>query len=156
NDIIGTDVHNDAQSQAAQQVIVDSLTAAFGEPANGKYNVNAGGADALANAIRDPLQAASIPMSDQSLHDLAKNITDYRTGHNGLIRSLDELGSVPGVTPQIHGVLKQALFAQRLAVVGTAVVGPKVGAELQRKAILAVLYALGGMLVYIAFRFEWI
>jgi preprotein translocase subunit SecF len=40
--------------------------------------------------------------------------------------------------------------------VGTEVVGPKIGAELQRKAILAVLYALGGMLVYIAFRFEWI
>ena len=43
-----------------------------------------------------------------------------------------------------------------MAVVGTEVVGPKIGAELQRKAILAVLYALGGMLVYIAFRFEWI
>ena len=28
--------------------------------------------------------------------------------------------------------------------------------NLQRKALLAVLYALGGMLVYIAFRFEWI
>ena len=27
---------------------------------------------------------------------------------------------------------------------------------LQRQAILATLYALGGMLVYIAFRFEWI
>ncbi len=35
--------------------------------------------------------------------------------------------------------------------VGTEVVGPKIGAELQRKAVLAVLYALGGMLVYIAF-----
>ena len=35
-------------------------------------------------------------------------------------------------------------------------VGPKVGAELRTKALLATLYALGGMLVYIAFRFEWI
>jgi preprotein translocase subunit SecF len=35
-------------------------------------------------------------------------------------------------------------------------VGPKVGAELRNKAIMATLYALGGMLVYIAFRFEWI
>jgi preprotein translocase subunit SecF len=35
-------------------------------------------------------------------------------------------------------------------------VGPKVGLELRRKAVLATLYALGGMLVYIAFRFEWI
>jgi preprotein translocase subunit SecF len=35
-------------------------------------------------------------------------------------------------------------------------VGPKVGGELRTKAVLATLYALGGMLVYIAFRFEWI
>ena len=35
-------------------------------------------------------------------------------------------------------------------------VGPKVGAELRNKAILATLYALAGMLAYIAFRFEWI
>ena len=35
-------------------------------------------------------------------------------------------------------------------------VGPKIGAELRTQAILATLYALGGMLVYIAFRFEWI
>ncbi len=53
-------------------------------------------------------------------------------------------------------VLKQAIYPESFAVVGTEVVGPKIGAELQRKAILAVLYALGGMLVYIAFRFEWI
>jgi preprotein translocase subunit SecF len=35
-------------------------------------------------------------------------------------------------------------------------VGPQVGAELKKKAVLATLYALGGMLIYIAFRFEWI
>lgn len=36
------------------------------------------------------------------------------------------------------------------------VVGPKVGADLRNQAVMATLYALGGMLVYIAFRFEWI
>ncbi len=36
------------------------------------------------------------------------------------------------------------------------IVGPKVGAQLRRQAILATLYALMGMLVYIAFRFEWV
>lgn len=35
-------------------------------------------------------------------------------------------------------------------------VGPKVGADLRRQAVLATLYALGGILVYIAFRFEWV
>ena len=34
--------------------------------------------------------------------------------------------------------------------------GPKVGAQLRRQAIFATLYALAGMLIYIAFRFEWV
>jgi len=156
NDIIGTDVRDDAALQSARQTIIDSLTVAFGQPANGKYNLNASGVDSLAEHLRDPLQAASVPMTDQSLHDLAKNIIDYRTNRSGLIKNLDELSSVPGVTPPVMNVLKQATYPEPFAVIKTEVVGPKIGAELQRKAILAVLYALGGMLVYIAFRFEWI
>lgn len=35
-------------------------------------------------------------------------------------------------------------------------VGPKVGSDLRRQAVFATLYALGGILIYIAFRFEWI
>jgi preprotein translocase subunit SecF len=81
---------------------------------------------------------------------------DYRKQHSGLIHHLDDLRSVPGVTPQVLNVLKQRTYPDTVAVVGTDVVGPTIGAELQRKAVLAVLYALGGMLVYIAFRFEWI
>src|SRR5579872_733858 len=95
-------------------------------------------------------------MNDQQVNDLAANIIGYRTQHSGLVRSLDDLRSVPGVTPQVLNVLKQQLYPDTLAVVGVDQVGPRIGAELQHKAILAVLYALGGMLVYIAFRFEWI
>src|SRR5207237_577549 len=32
----------------------------------------------------------------------------------------------------------------------------KVGDDLKRQAVFATLYALGGILIYIAFRFEWI
>jgi len=35
-------------------------------------------------------------------------------------------------------------------------VGPQVGAQLRRQALLATLYSLGGMLVYLWFRFELI
>ena len=36
-------------------------------------------------------------------------------------------------------------------------IGPKVGDDLKRQAVLATLYALGGMLIYIGFRFDsWI
>jgi len=156
DDIIGIDAQEDTALQAARQKIVDRLTAAFGQPANGKYNINAGGAQALADRIRDALAAAGVPTSEQPLNTLVGNIMDYRKQHSGLIHNLDDLASVPGVTPQVLNVLKQQTYTDTVAVVGTEVVGPKIGAELQRKAVLAVLYALGGMLVYIAFRFEWI
>jgi preprotein translocase subunit SecF len=155
-DIIGIDALRDAALQASRQKVIDSLDAAFGQPANGKYNINSGGAAALADHLRDGLAAASVPASDQQLQTLASNIMDYRKQHSGLIKSLDELASVPGVTPQVLNVIKQQTYPDSVAIVGTEVVGPKIGAELQRKAVLAVLYALGGMLVYIAFRFEWI
>jgi preprotein translocase subunit SecF len=53
-------------------------------------------------------------------------------------------------------VLKQVAIPGHYTILSADVVGPKVGAELRTKAILATLYALAGMLVYIAFRFEWI
>jgi len=155
-DIIGIDALQDAQLQASRQKVIDALDAAFGQPGNGKYNINSSGAAALADRLRDGLAAASVPMSDPQLQTLASNIMDYRKQHTGLIKNLDELASVPGVTPQVLNVIKQQTYPDSVAVVGTEVVGPKIGAELQRKAVLAVLYALGGMLVYIAFRFEWI
>ncbi len=40
------------------------------------------------------------------------------------------------------------------AVVNVEIVGPKVGADLRRQAVYVTLYALAGMLVYIALRFE--
>jgi preprotein translocase subunit SecF len=52
--------------------------------------------------------------------------------------------------------LKQECYLAPYHVFETAMVGPKVGKDLRTKAILATLYALAGMLVYIAFRFEWI
>ena len=155
-DIIGIDAQAGPALEASRQKVIEGLDAAFGLPANGKYNINSGGAAALADRLRDPLAAASVPMTDQQLQTLAANILDYRTHHSGLITNLDELGSVPGVTPKVLAVLKQQTYPDPVTVVGTEVVGPKIGAELQRKAILAVLYALGGMLVYIWFRFEWI
>ena len=155
-DIIGIDAQQGSALDASRQKVIEGLDAAFGQPANGKYNINSGGEAALADHLRDGLAAASVPMSDQQLQTLASNIMDYRKGHSGLIKSLDELGSVPGVTPPVLNVIKQQTYPDSVAIVGTESVGPKIGAELQRKAVLAVLYALGGMLVYIWFRFEWI
>ena len=40
-------------------------------------------------------------------------------------------------------------------IAGTRIVGPTVGKELEQRGILATVFALGGILVYIAFRFQF-
>jgi preprotein translocase subunit SecF len=59
-------------------------------------------------------------------------------------------------TPAVISVIKQECTLAPFAVRRVEVVGPKIGADLRLQAIKATLYALAGMLVYIAFRFEWI
>src|SRR5882724_9136574 len=89
---------------------------------------------------------------------MVKAILDFKNGtaNGGLLKSLDQLSGLPGVTSQVMTVLKDKCYLSPFTIRGTEVVGPRVGAELRTKAMLATLYALAGMLVYIAFRFEWI
>ena len=49
-----------------------------------------------------------------------------------------------------------SIFEGQFEILNSETVGPKVGADLRRQAVLATLYALGGILLYIAFRFEWV
>lgn len=55
----------------------------------------------------------------------------------------------------ITGALDKG-FQGNFEILSATSVGPKVGADLRRQAVFATLYALGGILIYIAFRFEWI
>jgi len=58
-----------------------------------------------------------------------------------------------------RGVILNALnkgFPGQFEILSATSIGPKVGEDLKRQAVFATLYALGGMLIYIAFRFEWI
>ena len=50
--------------------------------------------------------------------------------------------------------LQDAFYTSPFAVVNVEIVGPKVGADLRRQAVYVTLYALAGMLIYIALRFE--
>src|SRR5215468_6075479 len=47
-------------------------------------------------------------------------------------------------------------FPGQFEILKATSIGPKVGDDLKRQAVFATLYALGGILIYIAFRFEWI
>jgi preprotein translocase subunit SecF len=73
----------------------------------------------------------------------------------GVIDNLNLLQSA-GATPAVIAALRDSFYASSFAVIDAEIVGPKVGSQLRRQAVLVTLYALGGMLIYIAFRFEWV
>lgn len=150
--LVGTEIADDKQGR---QIIEDVLRATFGGT-QGKLDVNNSSAGQLADAIRDPLQKAGAQLSEDDLQALSKAMEDYRNTHGGLLKSFDELSSVKGVTPAVVSALKSECSLGSFTILSAEMVGPKVGKELQTQAIRATLYALAGMLVYIAFRFEWI
>ncbi len=59
------------------------------------------------------------------------------------------------VAVKIESVLKQHFGANEVRVVRTEAVGPRVGQELKRGAIIAILLSFLITLVYLSIRFEW-
>jgi preprotein translocase subunit SecF len=153
--LIGTEIRNEKELNANRQIIEDTLRSTFGATGD-KLDLNNSSAAQLADKLREPLLQAGVALSEQELQDVVKNIESFRASKGGILNSLDQLAGVPGVTPQILQAIKQQCALGPFTILSAEVVGPKIGKDLQRQAILATLYALGGMLVYIAFRFEWI
>jgi preprotein translocase subunit SecF len=155
--IVSTDISGEEALNKNRQKMEEGLRSAFGDP-SGKEDLNNTAADRLTNALRDGLTHAGVLPDDKQLADVVRTILDFKNGtqNGGLLTSLDQLSGLPGVTPQIMSVLKEKCYVSPFTIRNTEVVGPRVGAELRTKALLATLYALAGMLVYIAFRFEWI
>ncbi len=154
---IGTEGADDVTLAKNRQLVLDTLAKTFGQPESGKLDLNNAGAANVADRLRDPLQNAGVPLSDQQVNDLGAAIVGWRNQHGGLLNGMNDLRAVAGVTPKVLDILNQVGYvAPYTAARDTEIVGPKVGADMRSQAINATLLALAGMLVYIWFRFEWI
>ncbi len=155
--LIGTELKGERELAVVRQEMARALESTFGQPGSGKLDLNAAGRAALTDRLRDPLIRANAGLPDDQLNALAGRIIDFRDrARSGLLTNYNDLASVAGITPAVLNVIRQETYLAPFAVKSVEIVGPKVGGELQKQAILATLYALGGMLVYIALRFEWI
>jgi len=154
---IGTELAREDQLVRNRQEMESALMTTFGQPNNGKLEFNNASQQAIVDRLREPLARAGVSLSEQQLRDLARELAAFRDGKmSGLVTDFNQLSSVPGVNAAVLNVLQQETYLAPFHVIQVQMVGPKVGADLRNKAALATLYALAGMLVYIAFRFEWI
>jgi preprotein translocase subunit SecF len=63
-------------------------------------------------------------------------------------------GALSVTADDVTAAVKRANLG-KFNVVGTRIVGPTVGADLSRRGTLATVFALGGILIYVAFRFQF-
>jgi preprotein translocase subunit SecF len=148
---------SDQALDVSKTQIINALNAIYGTSSSGKPDFNAATPASLAAFLtqRDPLLLST--NAGDRYSQLAKKILDYRDRNkNGVLTNFDELSNVDGVKPAVLNPLKENFNLGAFAIRNVEIVGPKVGSELRRQAILVTLYALAGMLVYIAFRFEWV
>ena len=121
----------------------------------GKQDLNNTGPSTLGQYLlaKDPMHLGTD--APQRYDEIAQKVDDVRNkDHGGVLSSLDE---VRGAAPApVFNLLQQDFFVSDFAVRNVEIVGPQVGSQLRHQALMATLYSLAGMLVYLWFRFELI
>jgi protein-export membrane protein SecD/preprotein translocase SecF subunit len=87
-------------------------------------------------------------------------IQSFGSAHEYIIRARldDETATqtqATAIAAKVSEALDADLGADAYEIVRSEGVGPKVGAELQQKALIAILFSFVTTLIYLAFRFQW-
>jgi preprotein translocase subunit SecF len=150
-DLDARETTEQALDQGKQKIITALETNA---PA-GKQDLNNASSLTIKNYLmeKDPLHLGSD--ADQKYTAQAQAIVNYRDKTlGGVLSSLDQLKAA--ADPAAVASLADGFFLSDFGVRNVEIVGPQVGSQLRRQALLATVYSLVGMLVYLGFRFEWI
>ena len=103
------------------------------------------------NRLRTALERGGVPKAE---------IQSFGSSRDFVIRArLDASGASEKQTEAVAATVRKALDSELGAGAYTMVryegVSPKVGGELQQKALIAILFSFVTTLIYLAFRFEW-
>jgi preprotein translocase subunit SecF len=126
-----------------------------GEPS--KQDLNNSSSLAIASYLleKDPLHLGAGSDASPRYTQIAQAIVDYRDKtKGGVLSSIDELKTA--ADPAAVASLQDNFYVSDFGIRNVDIVGPQVGQQLRKQALLATLYSLAGMLVYLGFRFEWI
>jgi preprotein translocase subunit SecF len=122
------------------------------------YGIDFAGGTLVQVKFLEPTQVETIKENLASI-GLDRSLVQ-RFGEKGeneyLIRVEKSVSDLEGLSGQIEGTLQEAYGKSGVEIRRTEMVGPKVGKDLRKKGILAIVYALIGILIYITWRFEFI
>jgi preprotein translocase subunit SecF len=143
---------SESELETPRNRVVDALTA--NKPA-GKVDLNNSSVLAITKNLldNDPLHYGID--APQKYGEVAQAIANFRDKtKGGVLSSFSDLNGV--ADPAVVTSLQSGFFLSDFGVYQDEIVGPQVGAQLRKQALLATMYSLAGMLIYLAIRFEWI
>jgi len=95
-----------------------------------------------------------VALSNLAIEGLSVQEFGEKEAHEYLITMKKTTGELEGLSDKIKVTLEKRYGAESLDVRRVEMVGPKVGKDLRKKGMLAVIFSLLGMLIYIWWRFE--
>lgn len=72
-----------------------------------------------------------------------------------LLRAQESSSKLEGLAQTVGGALDSAYGADQAEIRRVEMVGPQVGKDLRQKGLMAILYAMIGILIYVTWRFEF-
>lgn len=85
----------------------------------------------------------------------AVELQQFTTGNKLLIRVKHYSGADEKSSERIIAVFKDGMAQNPFVVDSSTEIGPTIGQELQKKAVIAIFFSLVGIILYIALRFEF-
>ncbi len=141
---------------ASRSAILSALRLEFG--GGDQLNFNEASVQTITDRLASSSAVVSANLPREEIRQFAERLVEFRSGpaNDGLVAGFDDLSQVEGFTPVMRAGLEDSFAVFPFVVRNVEIVGPKVGAALRRQALNATLLGMAAMLVYIAFRFEWI
>ncbi len=135
--------------------ILDLLHRDFGGGGSG-FDLNTGGAkeltDELVAADPDGI-GGDVELRESHYQPQSNAVFEYRK-QVGIFSSLDDLDSIAELSPAVREFIRGRSVTGNFSLLGAENVGPSVGKELRKQAVLAIAFSLVGMLAYIWLRFQ--
>jgi preprotein translocase subunit SecF len=127
----------------------------FGVSGNGwvNYGVDFTGGTLVQIDFNEPTPVSELRSALGSMQ--GSEVTRFGGENEYLIRVPEFSEGGTETSEIITTMVEEAFGAETFTVVRTEAVGPKIGDELQTKALLAILMSFALTLIYLAFRFEW-
>ena len=121
-----------------------------------EYGIDFSGGTLIQVQFTEPTKAGDIKKALDDVDLGGMSVQQFGDEANEfLIRAQQTTSELKGISQTVNAALSKAYGEGKVEVRRAEMVGPQVGKDLREKGLLAILYAMIGILVYITWRFEF-